>query len=199
MNGFFGAAPSQAPWGSPWQLIAVAWGVWTLSWMAAALWSRRTTARPAVTEEFLYRVITALGITLLFGFWNPLPRSGWTVSINLAWAMFVLVVAGMIFTWWARLHLGALWSSTVTRKEDHRIVDTGPYALVRHPMYAAATAMLGGIPLALGSWWGLLPLILISPVLIWRLLDEERMLMLDLPGYPDYVQTVRYRLIPGLW
>ena len=76
---------------------------------------------------------------------------------------------------------------------------TGPYALVRHPMYAAALLMLFGMPLALGSWWGVLIVVAILPALIWRLLDEERFLARNLSGYVEYQGRVPCRLLPLLW
>jgi protein-S-isoprenylcysteine O-methyltransferase Ste14 len=76
---------------------------------------------------------------------------------------------------------------------------TGLYSIVRHPMYAAGLIMFSGTPLALGSWWGLLILVPITLVIIWRLLDEEKFLSENLPGYKEYCQKVRYRLIPLLW
>lgn len=90
-------------------------------------------------------------------------------------------------------------SATIEVAADQRVVDTGPYAVVRHPMYASALLYLAGTPLALGSYWGLLGLALILPSLVWRLLDEERMLAAELPGYAEYTARVRSRLIPGLW
>jgi CBS-domain-containing membrane protein len=83
--------------------------------------------------------------------------------------------------------------------EGQTVIATGPYAFVRHPMYAGALVMLIGTPLALGSWWGLFALLLISPVLIWRLLDEERFLRQNLPGYMEYQTKVKYRLLPFIW
>ena len=66
-------------------------------------------------------------------------------------------------------------------------------------MYAGVLVVVIGVPLALGSWWGLAVLVLILPVLIWRILDEEKLLKKDLPGYREYAQKVRYRLVPYLW
>jgi protein-S-isoprenylcysteine O-methyltransferase Ste14 len=83
--------------------------------------------------------------------------------------------------------------------EGQKLVSTGPYALVRHPMYVGALIMVIGVPLALGSYWGLLFLLLNVPILVLRILDEEKMLRSDLDGYIDYTRTVRYRLVPGLW
>jgi protein-S-isoprenylcysteine O-methyltransferase Ste14 len=90
-------------------------------------------------------------------------------------------------------------SATIQIAENQTIISTGPYAVVRHPMYASSLPYLLGTPLALGSWWGLLPLAAVPPLLIWRLLDEERMLAKELPGYTEYQKRVRYRLVPGVW
>jgi protein-S-isoprenylcysteine O-methyltransferase Ste14 len=90
-------------------------------------------------------------------------------------------------------------SATIELAPDQQVISTGPYALVRHPMYAGALLMLLGIPIALGSWWGVLVIVAILPVLIWRLIDEETFLARNLAGYRDYQQTVRYRLIPRVW
>ena len=83
--------------------------------------------------------------------------------------------------------------------EGQTLVSTGPYAIVRHPMYAGAFVYLVGTSLALGSYWGLVVLALMSPILIWRLVDEERVLERRLPGYSDYKRKVRYRLLPGVY
>lgn len=90
-------------------------------------------------------------------------------------------------------------SATVELAPGQKVVSTGPYALVRHPMYAGASVMLAGIPIALGSWRGLLVLAAMLPALVWRLLDEERFLARNLPGYAEYRRKVRYRLIPRVW
>lgn len=90
-------------------------------------------------------------------------------------------------------------SSTVQIFEGQKVISTGPYALVRHPMYVGVLVMGIGAPLALGSWWGLVVYALTTPILIWRILDEEQHLKNDLPGYREYTQTVRYRLVPYLW
>jgi protein-S-isoprenylcysteine O-methyltransferase Ste14 len=90
-------------------------------------------------------------------------------------------------------------SATIELSADQRVISTGPYAWVRHPMYATAVFMLIGIPIALGSWWGLLVIAAMLPVLIWRLIDEERFLVRNLPGYADYQNRVPYRLLPLIW
>ncbi len=90
-------------------------------------------------------------------------------------------------------------AATIRVEAEQPVISTGAYAIVRHPMYAAALPMFVFTPLALGSHWGLLVVLAILPALIWRLLDEERYLKINLPGYADYCGHVRYRLIPGIW
>jgi protein-S-isoprenylcysteine O-methyltransferase Ste14 len=90
-------------------------------------------------------------------------------------------------------------SATIEVAENQKVISTGPYAIVRHPMYASASLYLFGTPLALGSYWGLIPIAAMMPFLIWRLFDEERMLASNLPGYTEYQKRVRHRLIPFVW
>jgi protein-S-isoprenylcysteine O-methyltransferase Ste14 len=90
-------------------------------------------------------------------------------------------------------------SATIELAPEQEVISTGPYALVRHPMYAGGLVMLLGIPIALGSWWGVLIVIAITPALIWRLSDEEKFLARNLPGYVEYQNKVPYRLIPMVW
>ena len=90
-------------------------------------------------------------------------------------------------------------SATIEIAENQKVISTGPYAIVRHPMYASASLYLLGTPLALGSYWGLVPLAAMMPFLVWRLFDEERFLAGNLPGYTEYQKEVRHRLVPFLW
>jgi protein-S-isoprenylcysteine O-methyltransferase Ste14 len=90
-------------------------------------------------------------------------------------------------------------SATIEVAENQKVISTGPYAIVRHPMYASASLYLLGTPLALGSYWGLVPTVAMMPFLIWRLFDEERFLANNLPGYTEYQKRVRHRLVPLLW
>ena len=90
-------------------------------------------------------------------------------------------------------------SATIEVAADQRVISTGPYAVVRHPMYSGALVLLLAMPVALGSWWGLSGVILMVPALLWRLLAEETFLAKSLPGYSEYRDTVKYRLVPFLW
>ncbi|MGD0615925.1 MAG: isoprenylcysteine carboxylmethyltransferase family protein [Verrucomicrobiota bacterium] len=90
-------------------------------------------------------------------------------------------------------------SRIIEVEAEQKVIATGPYAVVRHPMYAGSLVMLSGVPPALGSWWGLFTIIPITLVIVWRLLDEEAFLIKNLPGYSEYRTRVRHRLVPLIW
>ena len=142
--------------------LRTVWLVWWITWMIAAAWSDRAVKRPPRRSQIGYRLLAAGGAILLFGlFRHDVSAEGilWRSPDLLSWLMVVVASAGLLFTWWARIHLGRLWSSSVGRKADHRVVDTGPYGIVRHPIYSGitlasiATAILRGTIVA---WLGVL-------------------------------------------
>jgi protein-S-isoprenylcysteine O-methyltransferase Ste14 len=90
-------------------------------------------------------------------------------------------------------------SGVIEVGKGQMVISTGPYRLVRHPMYAGAIVLILGIPLALGSSWGLLLCLPMVAVIVWRLLDEEKYLSTNLAGYRDYCTITRYRLVPGIY
>ena len=110
------------------------------------------------------------------------------ILIVLGWTIILFVFRENTFT-----------SATIEVVADQRVVSTGPYAVVRHPMYSGSLLYFLGIPIALGSWWGLLVGILMMPVFVLRLFDEEKLLARTLPGYSEYVDRVKYRLVPFVW
>ena len=152
----------------PGLVFIVAWVAWGVSWLVAALWSGRTERRVAMGEAVLYRAPVLAGAVLLFHRISARlgARPLWHVGVGGAYALALFAIAGFLFTWWARLHIGRLWSSAVTRKEGHYVVDTGPYALVRHPIYtgliaatfctavveATVPALAGFVLIAAGLW-----------------------------------------------
>jgi protein-S-isoprenylcysteine O-methyltransferase Ste14 len=164
------------------------------------LWSRQTAARASFAQEAPYRIVTIIGAALLFGaFEFRVLRNGWDVNEPVAWAMVALIVAGFAFAWWARLHLGTLWSGTITRKEDHRIVDTGPYALVRHPIYTGLLLAGFATAIARGRWEALLGAFLFALGCWMKARQEERFLSEELGAeYAAYRKRVRM-LIPYLF
>jgi protein-S-isoprenylcysteine O-methyltransferase Ste14 len=163
---------------------------------------RRMKGGPTAEGRPLQRVIM-LGASLGFVSLLVVPalefRHGWA-SVSVKGVVIGDVLFAIGFGFIGRVYRENTYSSaTVEVTADQRVIDTGPYAVVRHPMYASALLYLIGTPLALGSYWGFLGLAFMLPFLVWRLLDEERLLGRELPGYAAYQARVRYRLIPGLW
>jgi protein-S-isoprenylcysteine O-methyltransferase Ste14 len=183
---------------SPVLLIGVAWILWALSWIVAALWSRQTLARPGYAREFPNRLVTLLGGLLIFasmGSAHSYFPFRWQPSELFGWAMFACVLGGVAFAWWARLHLGSLWSGTITRKADHRIIDTGPYAIVRHPIYTGILFSLYATALERGRAEPVVGAVLMTIGLWMKARLEES--FLDLPGYDEYRARVPM-LVPFL-
>lgn len=109
-----------------------------------------------------------------------------------------LVALGMLIIFYV-FRENTFTASTVQVATDQKVVSTGFYGLVRHPMYVGGLVFVLGVPLALGSWWGLLTFIPLTLVIVWRLLDEERFLVKNLSGYGEYRDKVKYRLVPFVW
>jgi protein-S-isoprenylcysteine O-methyltransferase Ste14 len=121
---------------TPGEATTLMWNTWLVSWIAAMLWSRQVAARPPLRDELMHWTPTVVGAGLLwFGsaatHFTPL----WRTSDAAAWGLSAVCGAGLLFTWWARVSLGSLWSGSVSRKQDHAVVQGGPYRLVRHPIY----------------------------------------------------------------
>jgi protein-S-isoprenylcysteine O-methyltransferase Ste14 len=126
-------------------------------------------------------------------------RFGWSrvsALVSMAACVGVLIGFGIQFRVFAE---NSFASATIELAADQRVIATGPYAFVRHPMYAGALFTDCCIPLAIGSWWALLPLLAKVPVVVLRLLDEEEFLRANLSGYAEYCQKVPHRLIPAVW
>src|SRR5262245_2172085 len=166
------------------------------------LLERRLRAGPQAEQEPAQKVIATLILFLfaaMLGFaaldwrWQWSPVAPWVSLAGDA----LIVLSSLCFLWVFRAN--SYGAATIHIAANHKVISTGPYARVRHPMYAGALVMLAGIPLALGAWWGLCFFVLTLPILIWRLRDEERFLHQHLPGYTGYTQQVRYRLMPFVW
>jgi len=126
-------------------------------------------------------------------------RSHWsTVPAYEAIAGEILIVLGWVIIFFV-LNENSFASATIRLADDQKVISTGPYAVLRHPMYGGGLLYMLGMPIALGSWWGLLGVMLMLPALIWRLFDEENFLKRNLPGYVEYCEKVRFRIIPSLW
>jgi len=166
------------------------------------LLERRMKAGPTAEKEKSQKIIMTIAF-LAFAGEVLIPaldhRFGWsdipTSVVIIGNALIAISYVGFYFVFRENTY-GA---STIRVEENQKVISTGPYAVIRHPMYAAALILMLGIPLALGSWWGLLAFALGVPALVWRILDEERLLKRDLPGYAEYMQRAPFRLIPGLF
>ena len=167
-----------------------------------ALLERRMRGGPTAEKQPTQKVIMlgmSIGFIALlvvpaldhrFG-WSAVPLGGAVtgdVLVSLGFYLIFLVYRENTFT-----------SATIEVAENQKVISTGPYARVRHPMYASAILYLLGTPLALGSYWGLAPVVAMMPFLVWRLLAEERFLARNLAGYTDYQKRVHHRLVPFVW
>jgi len=166
------------------------------------LLERRMNVGPRAENEPAQKIIMLLAtlgfiVTIVFPVLDH--RFGWSAvpaSVSVLGDALIALAFLFIFFVFRQNSYGA---STIQIAEGQTVISTGPYAFVRHPMYAGALVMLIGTPLALGSWWGLFAVLLVLPVLIWRLLDEERFLRQNLPGDAEYQTKVKYRLLPFIW
>ncbi len=167
-----------------------------------ALLERRMSGGPTAEKQPTQKIImlcTSIAFIALLVVPGFDHRFGWsTVPLGGVVAGDVLVAIGfyLIFLVYRE---NTFTSATIEIAENHKVISTGPYAIVRHPMYASASLYLLGTPLALDSYWGFVPIAAMMPFLIWRLYDEERFLASNLPGYSEYQKRVRHRLLPFMW
>ncbi|HET6400009.1 MAG TPA: isoprenylcysteine carboxylmethyltransferase family protein [Candidatus Kapabacteria bacterium] len=166
------------------------------------LLERRVRAGPVAEKESSQKLIQVFASLAFLGL-MILPtldhRFGWSrvpSFIEIAGDAFVVLSYYLI---WLVFKENSFSAATIEVAADQRVISTGPYAIVRHPMYASALIMIFGTPLALGSWWGLLMSVAMTLVIVWRLLDEEEFLARNLPGYEEYCRKVRYHLVPLIW
>jgi protein-S-isoprenylcysteine O-methyltransferase Ste14 len=167
-----------------------------------ALVARRMEAGPQAEKEPRQKLIlwcasaTLIALYVVCGLdyhfdWSSVPT--WLVLI--ADLLVILCFYGFYVTFRANAYA----ASTITVEVEQPVIASGPYAAVRHPMYSAAIVLFGATPVALASWWGLVPAALLAALIVWRLLDEEAYLAQHLAGYDDYRRNVRARLVPGVW
>lgn len=166
------------------------------------LLERRKNVGPAAEQNLAQRIIMSIAFASIFGLlvycaldyrfaWSPVPA-------GLSLAGDGMVALGLFINFLV-FKENSFGGSTVQTFEAQKVISTGLYGLVRHPMYLGVLIMMMGIPLALDAWRGYAVFVILLPGLIWRILDEEKLLKKDLPGYSAYMQKVRYRLVPYLW
>jgi protein-S-isoprenylcysteine O-methyltransferase Ste14 len=167
-----------------------------------ALLERRLSGGPTAEQRPVQKVIMLL-ISVGFIAVLVVPaldrRFGWSAvppGVVVVGDVLFVIGFGIVFLVYRE---NSFASATIEVAENQKVISTGPYAIVRHPMYAGGLVYLLGMPLALGSYWGLVPVVAMAPFLIWRLIDEERFLAKNLPGYTEYQKKVQYRLVPWAW
>jgi protein-S-isoprenylcysteine O-methyltransferase Ste14 len=147
------------------------------------------------------RIIRASSLIFFTGFLIPGldHRYGWSdIPVEAVLAANVLVIVGYALVFLV-FKENPFASRVVEVEPDQRVISSGPYALVRHPMYLGTSIMWLATPIALGSYWALPVFLLLPIVLVYRIMNEEEVLLRELPGYREYTHKVRYRLIPGIW
>lgn len=166
------------------------------------LLERRVNAGPGAEKEKSQKIIqfvAQIAFIAVLVFPSVDHRFQWsTVPSYIVVAGDILVALGLLIVFFV-FKENTFTSAIIEVGTEQKVISTGPYALVRHPMYIGALVMLLGVPLALGSWWGLFAIIPITLVIVLRLLDEENFLVKTLPDYSEYRNKVRYRLVPFIW
>lgn len=167
-----------------------------------ALLERRIKAGPAAEKERGQKIVQIIAAIVFFSdFAIPAFDHRFHWSTAPAYVPVIgdaMMVLGFLIVF-AVFKENSYTSGIIEVAEDQTVISTGPYAVVRHPMYVGGLVMLYGIPLALGSWWGVLVNVPMTVAIVWRLLDEERFLVKNLKGYAEYRERVRFRLIPLMW
>jgi len=183
-------------WVSTWptSLLSLIWLAWVVSWMVASFWSGRTKAHVPTLESWAYQLPIVLGAIMLLPFTERILGAKQLYNIGNVgtYAVALVVVLGLCFTWWGRIHLGRFWSNSITHKEDHQIIDTGPYGLVRHPIYTGQIIGLLASGIAIATWTAMLGVILISLGEWQKARMEERFLSVELgaEAYGTYCRRV---------
>jgi protein-S-isoprenylcysteine O-methyltransferase Ste14 len=178
----------------PTESLALVWFFWLASWLIGAIWSGRTEKHVRTWDSRIYRLPIFAG-AVLFTPWFGSAISEpplWRLSDASVYFFAAIVLSGGLFTWWARLHLGIFWSNAITRKQNHRVIDTGPYAIVRHPIYTGLIAAILATGVAVGTASTLIGALLISFGLWQKARMEERFLTTELgaDNYGSYRRDV---------
>lgn len=158
--------------------VGILWLAWLTSWGLASWWTAKTVVRQSSASRLAHGVLIWIGAMLLF--MRPRPGLLWVAlfpaSAGTMWAGVAVCAAGLAYTWWARVHLGRNWSGTVTLKQDHALIRTGPYALTRHPIYTGLLLALIGSALTRDSLAGLVGLAFLLAGIVVKIRQEEALL-----------------------
>jgi protein-S-isoprenylcysteine O-methyltransferase Ste14 len=175
-----------------WVFIEGCWAGWLLCWIIMAFATKRTLERGGFIGYRVVAVMIVGGLIILGRLSHVSSRSQlWQVTVPAGVVTDLIVVAGVAFTVWARLVLGRNWSAEVTVKEDHQLIESGPYALVRHPIYTGLIVMALGTAINYGRAIGFALLLALCGGLWWKARQEERVMSGQFPAaYADYKARV---------
>ncbi|MEW6405882.1 MAG: isoprenylcysteine carboxylmethyltransferase family protein [Chloroflexota bacterium] len=164
-----------------------------------ALLERRVRTGETRPEQKRIIAVSALYLILIFLLPGLDKRFGWSsIPVWLVIVADALVLASFLLNFLV-IRVNSYASRVVEVEQGQQVITTGPYALVRHPMYLSIILIMLVTPLALGSYWGVIPSLAFIPLLAARAKNEEELLMNELAGYREYTQKTRYRLFPGIW
>ncbi len=184
---------------TPREWIRIAWGVLMVIWIVAARFTKSTSRRQSRSSLFVHLVLIVLAFALLFGDFFEFAPLNRDVLPEIPWTGLALVVAGLSFCVWARFYLGSNWSGTVTVKKDHTLMRSGPYGIVRHPIYSGMLLAMLGTALSSGELRGLLGFAIGVFDLKRKSMIEEGFMREQFGSqYEAYRHDVK-GLIPGLW
>ncbi len=160
---------------------------------------RRTRAKEKEKVQIIIQIVFTF--ILLSGFVIPGfdKRFGWSdIPIYIVIVADIVILFGYLIIFFV-FKQNSYASRVVEVEKSQKVISTGLYGFVRHPMYIGVIIMFIPTPVALGSYWGLIPMVTIPLAIVFRILNEEKVLCKDLPGYKEYCQKTRYRLIPFIW
>jgi protein-S-isoprenylcysteine O-methyltransferase Ste14 len=163
------------------------WGIWYASWLASLLWAGRAQSRPDWRQHGAYQMATMAGVFLLFVVPSlPVVQPQlWTIVEPMGWLLLALTFLTFAFAWWARITMGRLWNGLISVNADHHIIDTGPFAIVRHPIYTAIIAAAFFLAIDLGTIAALAGAVMFA-LAFWMKASLEEVFLRKTLGPQDY-------------
>jgi protein-S-isoprenylcysteine O-methyltransferase Ste14 len=180
-----------------WIFIQICWIAWVIYWVAMAFSTKRTVERKGFVGYRLVLIATAIGCVLLGRLLSISSQSQlWHTGLGLGVLTDCILAAGAAFTVWARITLGRNWSAEVTFKQDHELIESGPYALARHPIYTGLIVMALGTAINYGRAIGAVPFLALCAGLWWKAREEEQIMSSHFPAaYAQYKARV-HAIVP---
>jgi protein-S-isoprenylcysteine O-methyltransferase Ste14 len=175
--------------------LYIGWSVWAVLWIVTSRWSARTERRAGGRQNVIYQLVSVAGMLALLIVTRPtgpLSTPLWQLEAAISWALVGLMAAGFALACWARVTLGKLWSAGVERKAEHRLIENGPYAMVRHPIYTGLIAAAVALALVKATPLALIGLALTTIGFFVKARLEERFLAAELgeANYAEYRRRV---------